>query len=99
MSQIQSFAKPKEDLMTTRFVRLAAFLVPLLAVSAGTSLASSGAAIAATGNPPVAAFCPADSGLAVRRAIRASFHDRLALHCYCCGKDENDHCNHQCCDN
>jgi hypothetical protein len=82
--------------MTTRSIRLVAYLVPLLAL--GVSLASWGPAIAAAGNPPPAAFCPTDSSFAHRRTIHTSTHNRIALHCNCCGRDENGHCNHQCCD-
>jgi hypothetical protein len=84
--------------MTTRSTRLVAYFVPLLALGFGVSLASSGPAIAADGIHPPAAFCLTDSSLAHRRIIHASSHYRTAqLHCTCCGKDENGHCNHQCC--
>ncbi len=84
--------------MTARAIRLVVCLVPLLVLNAGVSFASSGPVNVAAGNPPAAAFCPVDSTLTHRHAIKATTRDRLALHCYCCGKDENGHCNHQCCD-
>jgi hypothetical protein len=86
--------------MTTRSPRLVAYLVLLLALSAGVSLASSGAAIAADGTRPPTAVCPIASSFSHRGTFHAACHSRTAqlLHCYCCGKDENGHCNHQCCD-
>jgi hypothetical protein len=83
--------------MTTRSRRLVAYLVLLLAVGAGVSLASSGAATAADRIHPPAAICPIGWSFSHRGPI---CHSRIAqlLHCYCCGKDENGHCNHQCCD-
>jgi hypothetical protein len=95
----------KEDVMPRRSTRLLAYLFPLLALCAAVSLASSGPAIAAEGVQPASnhlasKFCLADSDFAHRATIRASFHNRFAQlqHCRCCGKDENGHCNHQCCD-
>jgi hypothetical protein len=84
--------------MTRRSIRLVAYLV--LALGAGASFGSSGLAATADGVRPASNFCLADSSFAHRATIRASFHNRFAQlqHCRCCGKDENGHCNHQCCD-
>jgi len=86
--------------MTTRSSRLVAYLVLLLALGAGVSLASSSVAIAADGIHRPTAICPVGSSFSHRGTIHAACHSRTAqlLHCYCCGKDENGHCNHQCCD-
>jgi hypothetical protein len=86
--------------MTTRAIRLLAFLLPLLALGSVVSLASSGLAIVGDGNPPAAALCPTDSNLTLRRTIHTSTHSRIAQFgkCRCCGRDENGHCNHQCCE-
>jgi hypothetical protein len=86
--------------MTRHSTRLLAYLFPILALGAAISFAPSGPAFAANGIQPPANFCLADSGFAHRATIRASFHNRFAQlqHCRCCGKDENGHCNHQCCD-
>jgi hypothetical protein len=90
----------KEDVMPRRSTHLLAYLFPILALCAAISLAPSEPAVAAEGIQPPANFCLADSSFAHRAAIRASFHNRFAQlqHCRCCGKDENGHCNHQCCD-
>jgi hypothetical protein len=92
--------KAKEHFMTTRSRRLAANLALLLALAAAVSLASSGAATAADRIHPSTAICPVDSSFSHRGTIDAACRSRTAqlLHCYCCGKDENGHCNHQCCD-
>ena len=84
--------------MATRSIRLFAYLVPLLTLGSGASLAASGPAIVADGTRPAAALCFTDSSFAHRGASYTSFRKRIAqLHCQCCGKDENGHCNHQCC--
>lgn len=84
--------------MTTRSIRLVAYLVPLLAFGYGVALASASPAIVADGIHSVSTFCPTDSSFAHRVTMRKSSHHRIAqLHCYCCGRDENGHCNHQCC--
>ena len=83
--------------MGARLTRLAAFL--LLAAASGASPASSGPAFAAGGKAPFSAFCPADPALLCTGAqVSRSPQTRLAFHCRCCGRDENGHCNHQCCD-
>lgn len=84
--------------MAIRSIRLIVFLIPLLALGTGTSLASPGLDKVAAKNPHLAAFCPADPGLASRRADRKSTRSSIAFKCRCCGRDENGHCNHQCCD-
>jgi len=82
--------------MTIRFIRLVVFLLPLLALSSGVSLAASSSAAVPAGNSSHAPFCPADSGVAHQRTTHAY---RVAQfgHCRCCGRDQNGHCNHQCC--
>jgi hypothetical protein len=78
--------------MAARFPRLAALL--LLALAFGGSPAS-----AADGKAPFSAFCPVDHALLCLGAQGSrSPQTRLAFHCRCCGRDENGHCNHQCCD-
>jgi hypothetical protein len=82
--------------MSIRSIRLAAYLV--MALGAGASFASSGLAATADGIRPASNFCPADSRFSHRGITRTSSQIRVAQqHCYCCGKDENGHCNHQCC--
>jgi hypothetical protein len=95
---VRIFREVRENTMNMRSIRVVAFLIPLLTVGGGVALASSGSAGVGAGNSSSAAFCPADLSSGHRRASHASTHGRLALHCYCCGKDENGHCNHQCCD-
>ena len=80
--------------MTTRAVRLLARMIPLPAL--GLAMALAGPA-AAGESLRLASLCPSDAGLAQRVTLRPSGQDRLALHCKCCGWDENKHCNHQCC--
>ena len=86
--------------MPRRSARLFTYCFPILALCAALSLASSGLAVATEGVQPPLKLCLADSNFAHRATIRASFHNRFAQlqHCRCCGKDENGHCNHQCCD-
>lgn len=86
--------------MTTRCVRLVAYLVPLLALGSGVSLASSGPAIVADGIHPPTTFCPTDSSFAHRGTIPPYSHIRIAQfgHCHCGGYDAYGHCNHQVCD-
>jgi hypothetical protein len=79
--------------------RLVAYLVPLLALGSGVSLAASGPAIVSGGTQLHSMYFPADSSFVHRGASLKFSHRRIAqnLHCVCCGKDENGHCNHQCC--
>ncbi len=87
--------------MTTRTTRRVAYLVLIAAMASGISLASSGQAIAADSKALPATFCRTDHVLLCRGARHGNFSSiRLAqmFHCYCCGRDENGHCNHQCCD-
>lgn len=84
--------------MITRSIRVVAFLTPLLVIATQASLASSEPTNAAFKTPHVAAFCPADPAVAPRRTDRPSTHNRIAFKCRCCGRDDNGHCNHQCCD-
>jgi hypothetical protein len=86
--------------MTTRSTRLVAYLVLFLALGSGVSLASSSPAIVADGIRSSSTFCLTDSSFAHRGTIHTFSHYRIAQfgHCYCCGRDENGHCNHQCCD-
>ena len=74
--------------MTTRSIRLVAYLT-LLALGSGVSFASSGPVNVPAGNLAPAAFCPTN--------VRT--YSRIAQfgHCYCCGRDQYGHCNHQCC--
>ena len=84
--------------MATRSIRVFACSALLLTLGSGASLAASGPAIVADGPRPAAALCFTDSSFAHRGASYTSFRKRIAqLHCQCCGKDENGHCNHQCC--
>ncbi len=69
--------------MTTRFARLLAYLVLLLALTSGVSLASSDPALVAKGKAPLATPCAGPCVPGCR--------------CVCCGRDQNGHCNHQCC--
>ena len=83
--------------MTTRSTRLVAYLALFLALASGVPLASSGPAIAADGT--LSTFCLTEHGLFSRGTHHSNYSNiRLAQHCRCCGKDENGHCNHQCCD-
>ena len=50
--------------MTTRSIRLVAYLVALLALGTGVSLAASGPAKVAAANPAPVAFCSANSSFA-----------------------------------
>jgi hypothetical protein len=86
----------KGGLTTTRSIRLAAHLLLLLALSTAASLASPAPVSIAAGHSTPVAVCPAEYSSALRRAI--STHTRVAFKCRCCGRDENGHCNHQCCD-
>src|SRR5690348_4167205 len=81
----------KEDCVAIRFISLIACLVTLLALNTGVSVASPGPTGVATATQPTA-FCPAQRG-----AGATSTQNRVALRCHCCGRDENGHCNHQCC--
>ena len=89
--------------MTVRSFCLVAYLVPLLAVQllvlgSGVSLASSGPAIVANTSHSSAIFCRSDSRFSHRGNTQTLYSRRIAqLHCSCCGRDENGHCNHQCC--
>ena len=65
--------------MTTRSIRLVAYLVPLLALGTGVSLAASGPAKVAAANPAPVAFCPTDPSLAQRRTIHTSTHNRITF--------------------
>jgi disulfide bond formation protein DsbB len=49
------------SLMTTRSIRLVAYLLALLALGTGVSLAASGPAKVAAANPAPVAFCPTES--------------------------------------
>jgi hypothetical protein len=78
--------------MTTCSIRLVAYLVLLLALGTGVSLAASGPTKVAAANPAPVAFCPTGPSLAQRRTIHTSTHNRITFHCRCCGRDENGHC-------
>lgn len=86
--------------MTSRSTRLVAYLILFLVLASGVSFASSGSAIAADGKAPLSTVCLTDHVLLCRGTRHSDFSPiRLAqlLHCYCCGRDGNGHCNHQCC--
>jgi hypothetical protein len=85
--------------MTNRFVRLVSFLVLLVVLAAGGSLASSQSAFAVDGAQRSSALCLNDQALPGRGARHGNYSPiRVAqIHCHCCGWDENKHCNHQCC--
>jgi hypothetical protein len=87
----------KEGLMTLHSIRLAAISILLLALGSSVSLASSGPAIVAAGNPALAAFCPTGLNVANRRATRPLTSYRVA-ECRCSKWDENKHCIAQSCD-
>lgn len=76
--------------MTIRSVRVVALLIPILAIGTGASLASE-PTNAVVKSRHLAAFCPADPGLAARRTDRTPIHNRIAFKCHCCGRDENGH--------
>ncbi len=82
--------------MRIHSIRLVAYLVPLFVASTGASLASSAPVGVVAGHATSIAFCPADASVVGQRAT-TSPRTRLALKCRCCGRDENGHCNHQCC--
>jgi hypothetical protein len=85
--------------MTIRFIGFGAYLALLLALGSGVSLASSDSNIVGDSvHHHSSTFCLIDSSIFDRGTIRNYSPRRLALHCYCCGRDENGHCNHQCCD-
>jgi len=92
--------RSKGDLMTARATRLVAFLVLLIVVACGVSLASLGPAVAADGMRSPSTFCLTEHVLFSRGTRHSNYsHIRMAqIHCRCCGRDENGHCNHQCCD-
>ena len=95
---MQDLHDATEKLMAARPIRLFAYLVAFLTLGSGISLAASGPAAVAEGTQPPAALCFTDSSFAHRGASYTSFRKHIAqLHCQCCGKDENGHCNHQCC--
>lgn len=58
--------------MTARSIRLVAYLVPLLALGTGVSLAASGPAKVAAANPAPVAFCPTDHELFTHQLTIAS---------------------------
>jgi hypothetical protein len=81
--------------MSIRAKRLAPFLVLLVVVAAGGSLALNGSTTAPERAHRISTVC---------LIARAPGHEKACpvrtadLHCHCCGTDENGHCNHQCCD-
>jgi hypothetical protein len=85
--------------MTNRAFRFVAFFALFMVLVFGASLATLIPANASNGTTNATPICLADNGLFARNASKTNYsHMRLALHCHCCGKDENGHCNHQCCD-
>jgi hypothetical protein len=87
--------------MTTCSARLVSFLVLLVVLASGISSVSTGSAIAADGTGRPSTVCLTDHAL-LCRVIRQGNYSPIRMaqmqHCRCCGKDENGHCNHQCCD-
>jgi|tagenome__1003787_1003787.scaffolds.fasta_scaffold15147456_1 hypothetical protein len=71
--------------------------VLLLTWGVAVSIMSWSSDIVTTGNPVPAAFCATHSG-STQQEARISSKNRAAFKCRCCGRDENGHCNHQCCD-
>jgi hypothetical protein len=74
--------------MTTRSIRLVAYLVPLLVLGSEASLASSGPPIVGIGSHLPSAFCLSNASNAHRGAIPSFSPYRIAQfgHCSCCGK-------------
>jgi hypothetical protein len=81
--------------MASRSAYVVACMAALLAFGTASSFASSDPLGVGAARLASAAYCPVDARSAQRRAGAASV--RIALHCRCCGRDENGHCNHQCC--
>jgi hypothetical protein len=72
--------------MSIRSTRLVACLIPLLALGSAAPLASSSLAFIAHVTKANSLICSSSSHLGIAQN----------LHCYCCGWDENKHCNKQC---
>ena len=83
--------------MTVRSIGLAGGFVLILTLNTSVSFASSDRVVASAGNSVAASYCPSVAS-DQRPTVKMSTRDRLALHCKCCGTDENGHCNHQCCE-
>jgi hypothetical protein len=84
--------------MIIRSIGVGVYLTLLLALGSGVSLPSSGSITVGDSVPDSSTFCLIDSSIFHRGTIHNYTPSRLALHCYCCGRDANGHCNHQCCD-
>lgn len=84
--------------MTARAIFFAVFLLTLLALGVGASRASSGPVAAAATNTLSAAFCSTVARSTHKQTNHTSIHNRIAFRCYCCGRDENGVCIHQCCE-
>jgi hypothetical protein len=78
-----------------RFGRLLSALVLLGVVATGVSLALTGSTdtVHRTSN-----VCLTTAITRVREHADYCPVRTAQLHCHCCGRDENGHCNHQCCD-
>ena len=83
--------------MSVTSIRFLACLASLYFVGVGASSASSYAPVVGAA-PSRAAICTAASSAGGAQASHSSPRMRVAWHCYCCGRDSNGHCNHQCCD-
>lgn len=83
--------------MTNRSARLAC-LLPLLVLGLGVSLASANPANVGDGIHTSEMLCVPSSVVSPRRTLLSRLNQRIAqVHCYCCGRDSEGHCNHQCC--
>ena len=81
-----------------RFVHLASCAGAFLILASGAALASWGSTAANDMHRP-STLCGIEHNLLGRESRPSNSSPvRLALHCRCCGTDENGHCNHQCCD-
>ena len=81
--------------MRPRTLHLVALVAALLAMGTAAPLASPAPVVAA--HPTSTAFCPIDTRSRQGAGDRST-RNRIAFKCRCCGRDENGHCNHQCCD-
>ena len=84
--------------MTIRSIGLGVLYELLLALGSGVSLASSASTIVGDNVHHYSTFCLINIEHFSSRYYPQLSPRRLALHCYCCGRDENGHCNRRCCD-
>ena len=81
--------------MTTGSARLLKVLGLVLVVALGVSFAS-GSATVASKSPSTSSICVGDSGRGINQP-HSPFRIAQYAHCTCCGRDDQGHCNHQCC--